>query len=39
VAINSDKDAPIFESAQYGIVGDAMKVLPKIVEAVKAMKR
>lgn len=39
VAINSDKDAPIFESAQYGIVGDAMKVLPKLVEAVKAMKR
>ncbi len=39
VAINSDKDAPIFESAQYGIVGDALKVLPKLVEAVKGMKR
>jgi electron transfer flavoprotein alpha subunit len=39
VAINSDKDAPIFESAQYGIVGDAMKVLPKLVEAVKNMKK
>lgn len=39
VAINSDKDAPIFESAQYGIVGDAMKVLPKLVEAVKAVKK
>ncbi len=38
VAINSDKDAPIFESAQYGIVGDAMKVLPGLVEAVKEMK-
>ncbi|HKK42733.1 MAG TPA: electron transfer flavoprotein subunit alpha/FixB family protein [Bacteroidales bacterium] len=38
VAINTDKDAPIFESAQYGIVGDAMKVLPKLVEAVKARK-
>jgi electron transfer flavoprotein alpha subunit len=35
VAINNDKDAPIFEAAQYGIVGDAMKVLPKLVEAVK----
>jgi electron transfer flavoprotein alpha subunit len=35
VGINNDKDAPIFEAAQYGIVGDAMKVLPKLVEAVK----
>jgi electron transfer flavoprotein alpha subunit len=35
VAINSDKDAPIFEAAQYGIIGDAMKVLPKLVDAVK----
>jgi electron transfer flavoprotein alpha subunit len=39
VAINSDKDAPIFEAAQYGIVGDAMKVLPKLVEAVKILKK
>ncbi|MGB9745909.1 MAG: electron transfer flavoprotein subunit alpha/FixB family protein [Bacteroidales bacterium] len=38
VAINTDKDAPIFEAAQYGIVGDAMKVLPKLVEAVKEIK-
>jgi electron transfer flavoprotein alpha subunit len=38
VAINSDKDAPIFEAAQYGIVGDAMKVLPKLVAAVKDIK-
>ena len=38
VAINTDKDAPIFEAAQYGIVGDALKVLPKLVEAVKVMK-
>ncbi len=38
VAVNTDKDAPIFESAQYGIVGDAMKVLPKLVEAVKSRK-
>lgn len=39
VAVNSDKDAPIFEAAQYGIVGDAQKVLPKLVEAVKELKR
>jgi electron transfer flavoprotein alpha subunit len=39
VAINSDKDAPIFEAAQYGIVGDALKVLPKLVDAVKEIKK
>jgi electron transfer flavoprotein alpha subunit len=39
VAINTDKDAPIFEAAQYGIVGDAMKVLPKLVTAVKDLKK
>ncbi len=39
VAINTDKDAPIFEAAQYGIVGDALKVLPKLVEAVKGIKK
>lgn len=38
VAVNSDKDAPIFEAAQYGIVGDALKVLPKLVDAVKEVK-
>lgn len=39
VAINTDKDAPIFEAAQYGIVGDAMKVLPKLIAAVKEIKK
>jgi electron transfer flavoprotein alpha subunit len=39
VAINSDKDAPIFEAAQYGIVGDAMKVLPRLVDAVRSIRR
>ena len=39
VAVNSDKDAPIFEAAQYGIVGDALKVLPKLVTAVRELKK
>jgi electron transfer flavoprotein alpha subunit len=39
VAINTDKDAPIFEAAQYGIVGDAMKVLPKLITAVKELRK
>lgn len=38
VAINTDKDAPIFEAAQYGIIGDAAKVLPGLVEAVREVK-
>lgn len=38
VAINNDKDAPIFEAAQYGIVGDAQKILPRLVEAVRSFK-
>jgi electron transfer flavoprotein alpha subunit len=38
VAVNIDKDAPIFASAQYGIIGDACKILPKLIEAVKEVK-
>ncbi len=38
VAINTDKDAPIFETAHYGIIGDAAKVLPELVVAVKASR-
>jgi electron transfer flavoprotein alpha subunit len=39
VAVNTDKDAPIFDAAQYGIVGDAMKVLPRLVDAVRDLKK
>ncbi len=38
VAVNTDKDAPIFEAADYGIVGDAMKVLPEFIREVRAAK-
>ncbi len=38
VAINTDKDAPIFSAAQYGIIGDAAKILPRLVAAVKEIK-
>lgn len=37
VAVNKDPEAPIFETADYGIVGDVMKVIPQLVEGVKEM--
>ena len=38
VAINNDADAPVFENADYGIVGDALKVLPALTQAIKEAK-
>lgn len=38
VAINNDADAPVFETSDYGIVGDALKVLPALTQAIKEAK-
>lgn len=38
VAVNKDEEAPIFEIADFGIVGDIFAILPEVIEEIKRVQ-